>query len=118
MKSIPHHAYAARGPPSSPPRLPGQANEAAIRKSLTTLQPQLPKIDEVRPGPMPGLWEVRFGNQIVLHGRHRHAVFDGGSTTSRNQRNLTEERVVGHQPHRLQHLPLKDALMEERQRQA
>ncbi|MFO1228126.1 DsbC family protein [Roseateles sp.] len=91
--------------------LPAQANEAAIRKSLTTLQPQLPKIDEVRPGPMPGLWEVRFGNQIKYTDATGTLFFDGEIHDLKNQRNLTEERVVAASRIDFSTLPLKDALM-------
>lgn len=91
--------------------LPALANEAAIRKSLTTLQPQLPKIDEVRPGPLPGLWEVRFGNQIKYTDATGTYFIDGEIHDLKNQRNLTEERVVAASRIDFSSLPLKDALM-------
>lgn len=91
--------------------LPALANEAAIRKSLTTLQPQLPKIDEVRPGPLPGLWEVRFGNQIKYTDATGTYFIDGEIHDLKNQRNLTEERVVAASRIDFNSLPFKDALM-------
>ncbi|WP_204272639.1 disulfide isomerase DsbC N-terminal domain-containing protein, partial [Enterobacter hormaechei] len=44
--------------------LPALANEAVIRKAFAERMPNAPKIDEVRPAPMPGLWEVRIGNEL------------------------------------------------------
>ena len=38
-----------------------QAQDAALRKTLTERIPQLDKIEEVRPTPMAGLYEVRIG---------------------------------------------------------
>jgi thiol:disulfide interchange protein DsbC len=91
--------------------LPALANEAVIRKSLTTLQPQLPKIDEVRPGPMPGLWEVRFGNQIKYTDATGTYFLDGEIHDLKNQRNLTEERVLAASRIDFGSLPIKDALV-------
>ncbi len=88
-----------------------QANEAAIRKSLTTLQPPLPKIDEVRPGPIAGLWEVRFGTQIKYTDATGTYFIDGEILDLKNQRNLTEERSVAASRIDFSILPLKDALV-------
>ena len=37
------------------------AQEASIRKALAERIPNLPKIDEVKPSPIAGVFEVRFG---------------------------------------------------------
>ena len=42
---------------------PAQADEAVIRKNLPAQVPNLPKIDEVIKGPIPGLWEVRMARR-------------------------------------------------------
>lgn len=41
-----------------------QANEDTIRKNLGAALPKDIKLDEVRPTPVPGLWEVRIGTEI------------------------------------------------------
>ncbi len=41
-----------------------QANEDTIRKNLGAALPKEIKLDEVRPTPVPGLWEVRIGTEI------------------------------------------------------
>ena len=81
-------------------------------KSLTTLQPGLPKIDEVRPGPMPGLWEVLFGNQTSGTPTPPARVFDGEIHDLKNQRN-PDRGARGDKCRRIElcTLPLKDALM-------
>ena len=38
------------------------ANEAVIRKNLAERLPNFPKIDEISKTPIPGLYEVRIGN--------------------------------------------------------
>ena len=43
---------------------PALAQEAAIRKNLAERLPNFPKIDEVVKSPIPGLYEVRSGNEI------------------------------------------------------
>mgnify|MGYP003460259441 CR=1 FL=1 len=46
--------------------LPTLADEAEIRKNLAQRLPEFPKIDEVTKTPVPGLWEVRIGNELPL----------------------------------------------------
>ena len=43
------------------------AQEAAIRKALAERIPQLPKIDEIRPSQIPGLYEVRYGGSEIIY---------------------------------------------------
>ena len=45
---------------------PALAQEAAIRKNLAERLPNFPKIDEVVKSPIPGLYEVRSGNEIDI----------------------------------------------------
>ena len=44
--------------------LSATAQEDAIRKALAQRIPQMDKIDEVRPTPMKGLYEVRIGTDL------------------------------------------------------
>lgn len=91
--------------------LPALANEAVIRKAITERVPNAPKVDEVRPSPMPGLWEVRFGNEIRYTDPSGNFLIDGTLIDIKNRKNLTEERV--NQVNRVDFasLPFKDALV-------
>ena len=89
------------------------ANEAAIRKALTERLPNLPKIDEVRQSPMPGLWEIRFGNEVRYTDATGSYVIEGEliDVKSKPARNLTEERVAKLNQIDFASLPLKDAVV-------
>lgn len=71
------------------------ANEAQIRK---VLEPNLPgPIEGVQPGPIPGLWEVRFRDGRGVHVIYTDAtaahVFDGRVIDTRTGRDLTRARM-------------------------
>ena len=42
-----------------------QAQEAAIRKNFAERLPNMPAIDEVNKTPIPGIYEVRLGGELV-----------------------------------------------------
>ena len=71
-----------------------QGEEAQIRKNLKERMPQIQPIDEVRRTPMPGLFEVRVdGTDIYYTDASGHFLLQGQLIDTRNQRNLTEERL-------------------------
>jgi thiol:disulfide interchange protein DsbC len=86
-----------------------QADEAAIRKSLAERLPQLPKIDEVRKTPMPGLYEVRIGLEILYTDADGNYLMQGRLIDTRDQRDLTAERTDKLMAIDFATLPLKDA---------
>lgn len=88
-----------------------QAQEAAIRKSLTTKLPNFPKIEEVIPTPMPGLYEVRVnGSDIFYTDAKGSFIIEGGTLVDVSTRkNLTEERVNKLTAVAFSSLPVKDA---------
>ena len=90
--------------------LPAVANEAVIRKSFAERMPNAPKIDEVRPAPVPGLWEVRIGNEIRYTDPTGTYLIEGEVFDLKAKKNLTEERVT--QVNRIDFatLPFKDAV--------
>ena len=89
-----------------------RADEAAIRKNLAQRLPDLPKIDEVSKTPMPGLWEVRIGTDLLYSDAEGTYVIEGGSLIdSRNRLNLTQQRVAKLTAIRFEDLPLKDAMV-------
>jgi thiol:disulfide interchange protein DsbC len=72
-----------------------QASEANIRKLLAERVPGFPKPDEVRPAPMPGLWEVRYNDTEILYtDGELNYVIQGSLIDGKTRRNLTEERVA------------------------
>jgi len=87
------------------------ADEAAIRKSLPERLPNFPKIDEVSKTPIPGLYEVRFGNQVVYSDEQGDHIIQGEVIDTRNKVNLTEARVNKLSAIAFADLPLKDAIV-------
>jgi thiol:disulfide interchange protein DsbC len=85
------------------------AQDAAIRKNLGERIPQIGKIDEVRSTPMPGLFEVRVGTDILYSDAEGNFLLHGQLVDTRAKRNLTEERVDKLTAIDFGSLPLKDA---------
>ncbi|MBA4344721.1 MAG: disulfide isomerase [Methylibium sp.] len=87
------------------------ANEAAIRKNLTERLQGLPKIDEVRQTAMPGLWEIRIGNELRYTDAQGNYLIEGELIDLRSRRNLTDERQQQLNAIEFSALPLKDAVV-------
>jgi thiol:disulfide interchange protein DsbC len=87
------------------------AQEAAIRKSLAERLPQLPKIDEVSKTPVPGLWEVRFGTDVIYTDERGDFIVQGAIFDTRSRTNITEERLNKLSAIDFASLPLKDAMV-------
>ncbi|MCI1190555.1 DsbC family protein [Calidifontimicrobium sp. SYSU G02091] len=87
------------------------AQEAVIRKNLAERLPQLPKIDEVTKTPVPGLWEVRIGNDVLYTDERGDFVVQGAIFDTRTRTNLTEERINKLTAIDFATLPLKDAMV-------
>jgi thiol:disulfide interchange protein DsbC len=92
---------------------PAQANEQLIRQ---TIEPKLNggKIDGVQPGPVPGLFEVRFrssqGVQILYTDAKAENIIVGNIYESKTDRNLTEERIARLSAIKFDSLPLDQAV--------
>ena len=71
----------------------GDGGETAIRKNLAERVPALTQIDEVRATPMPGLYEVRIGNDLLYSDAEGNYLIQGTLLDTRERRNLTEERI-------------------------
>lgn len=69
------------------------AQEATIRKALTERIPGLSGIDEISKSPMPGLFEVRIGNDIFYADPEGNYLIQGALIDTRARKNLTEERI-------------------------
>jgi thiol:disulfide interchange protein DsbC len=88
-----------------------RADEAEIRKTLAERFANLPKIDEVRPTPMAGVWEVRIGTDIMYSDAKGTYLLQGAMIDTATRRNLTEERVDKLTAIDFASLPLKDAIV-------
>jgi thiol:disulfide interchange protein DsbC len=73
--------------------LAARADEAAIRKNLSARLPDFPKIDEVTPTAMPGLYEVRTGMDVLYTDAEGNWLIEGALIDTRARKNLTDERV-------------------------
>ena len=90
-----------------PPRRTAQ--EAAIRKNLAERLPQMGKIDEVSKTPMSGLFEVRVGTELFYTDADGNFLIQGHLIDTKQQRNLTEERMDKLLAIDFSALPVKDA---------
>jgi len=87
------------------------AQEATIRKSLEQRLPDLPKIDEVSTSPIPGLYEVRIGNDIFYADEQGNHLIQGSILDTRTRTDLTQARINKLTAIDFATLPLKDALV-------
>ena len=85
------------------------AQESDIRKALAERIPQMDKIDEVRPTPMKGLYEVRIGTDLFYTDAKGNYVIQGELIDTKARRNLTEDRITKLTAVDFSALPLKDA---------
>ncbi len=86
------------------------AQEADIRKVLAERIPQMDKIDEVRPTPMKGLYEVRIGTDLFYTDAKGDYVIQGELIDTKVRRNLTEDRIAKLTAINFSALPFKDAV--------
>ena len=90
---------------------PVMAQEAVIRKNLAERLPDFPKIDEVSKTPIPGLWEVRIGNELLYTDEQGNHVIQGTLFDTKAKINLTEKRMEKLNAIEFDQLPLKDAMV-------
>ena len=87
------------------------AQEAVIRKALAERIPNLPKVDEVRPTPVPGIFEVRFaGTEIIYTDARGEYILQGSLIETKTMSNLTEARIEKLSAVDFSELPLKDSI--------
>ncbi len=87
------------------------AQEAVIRKNLAERLPDLPKIDEISKTPIPGLYEVRIGTDILYSDEQGNHLIQGSLLDTRTRTDLTEARVAKLTAIDFASLPLKDAVV-------
>ena len=91
--------------------LPVLADDALIRKNIAERLPDFPKIDEITKTPIPGLYELRIGTEIVYTDERGDHVIEGQLIETRSRSNLTEARVAKLTAIDFAALPLKDAIV-------
>ena len=89
--------------------LTAHAQDANLKKILTERIPQLEKIDEIRPTPMQGLYEVRIGTDLFYSDAKGNYLIQGELIDTQARRNLTEDRITKLTELQFKDLPLKDA---------
>ena len=109
MKSLVSLALAALLAACSP--APKPVDEAALRARLAERMPNLPKIDAIRPTPMPGVVELHVGGDIVYADTQGDHLLLGQLYDTRSRTNLTEERLNTLNAVDFAALPLKDAMV-------
>ena len=87
------------------------AQEATIRKNLAERLPNLPKIDEISKTPLPGVYEVRIGTEVLYADEQGNHLIQGQIIDTRTRANLTEERVAKLSAIDFASLPLKNAVL-------
>jgi len=87
------------------------ADEAAIRKNLVARLPNFPPIDEVSKTPIPGLYEVRIGTDVLYTDEQGQYVIQGSIIDTKTRANLTEARIAKLTQIDFASLPLKDAML-------
>jgi thiol:disulfide interchange protein DsbC len=91
------------------------ADDAAIattiRNALATRLPNLPHIDEITKSPIPGLWEVRLGSQVIYSDAQGSFVVEGEIIDTVKHTNLTQARIDKLTAVDFAKLPLQDAVV-------
>lgn len=86
--------------------------EATIRARLIERFPDLKAVDEVSRTAMPGIWEVRLGNELYYtDAEASHLIIGGHIMDTKTRRNLTEERLNKLTAIDFSSLPLADAIV-------
>ncbi len=87
------------------------AQEAVIRKNIAERLPDFPKIDEVSKTPIPGLYELRIGTDILYTDEQGNHLIQGNLIDTKTRTDLTEARVAKLTAIDFASLPLKDAVV-------
>jgi thiol:disulfide interchange protein DsbC len=87
------------------------ATAATIRTNLAKRLPNLPRIDEITRTPVPGLWELRLGTQVIYSDAQGSFVIEGEIIDTQRHVNLTRDRIDKLTAFDFAKLPLKDAVV-------
>jgi len=87
------------------------ADEAAIRKALAERMPNFPNIDEVTRTPIPGIYELRLGTEVIYADETGQYLIQGSLLDTKTKTDLTKAREDKLSAIDFNSLPLKDALV-------
>jgi thiol:disulfide interchange protein DsbC len=87
------------------------AQLAQIKQKLTQNLPDFPPVDSAQTTPMPGLIELRSGNNIIYTDAKGDFILQGSLVETKTQRNLTDERMDEINQIDFASLPFKDAVV-------
>lgn len=87
------------------------ADEAAIRKNLSERLPNFPAIDEVAKTPIPGIFEVRIGAELLYTDENGNYLIQGHLFDTKTRTDVTEARLAKLNQVDFASLPLKDAIL-------
>jgi thiol:disulfide interchange protein DsbC len=87
------------------------SQEAVIRKNIAERLPDFPKIDEVSKTPVPGLYELRIGTEVLYTDEHGDHVIEGHLIETKTRTDLTSARIDKLTAVDFASLPLKDAIV-------
>jgi thiol:disulfide interchange protein DsbC len=90
--------------------VPTQTDLAQLRKNLAERLPSLPPIDEISATPIPGVFEVRMGADLIYSDATGDHIVQGEIIDTRSRTNLTESRLNKLSAISFASLPLKDAI--------
>ncbi len=80
--------------PASHAQAPAADGSAAVKAAIESWLKGRYKVDEVRRTPMPGIWEVRLGNDLLyVDEKGQYAFVEGAMVELKSGRNLTRERT-------------------------
>ena len=87
------------------------ADEAAIRKNLPERLPNFPTIDEVSKTPIPGIYEVRIGAELLYTDEGGNYLIQGHLFDTKTRTDITEARLAKLNQVDFASLPLRDAIL-------
>ena len=87
------------------------AQEAVIRKNIAERLPDFPTIDEVSKTPIPGLYELRLGTEILYTDERGDHLIEGHLIETKTRADLTTARIDKLTAIDFASLPLKDAIV-------
>ncbi|RMX06074.1 DsbC family protein [Allofranklinella schreckenbergeri] len=89
--------------------LSSKLDAQALRTTLAQRIPQLAAIEEIRPTPMEGLYEVRVGTDLFYANANGDFLIQGELYDTKVHRNLTEDRIKALTAVDFSKLPIQDA---------
>jgi thiol:disulfide interchange protein DsbC len=83
----------------------------ALKQKLSQRVPELSNVDAIKASPLPGIYEVQVGTNLLYTDAKGDFLIDGHILDTRTQRNLTQERLDDINRIDFAALPFKDAVV-------